>query len=600
MGLDVLGALRRTHGCGELRKEHVGQEIVVCGWVHRRRDHGGVIFLDLRDRSGLLQVVFKPDSAPEAHQRAEGLRSEFVLGIRGHLRRREPDAINPTLSTGEVELVAAELRVLNTAAPPPFALEDDVHVDEAVRLRHRVHDLRRPVMQGRLELRHRLLQAVREACTDLGLWEIETPMLGRATPEGARDFLVPSRVHPGQFYALPQSPQIMKQLLMVAGFDRYFQIARCFRDEDQRADRQLEFTQIDLELSFVGVDDVLELLEELTARAFRDVLSVELARPFPRLGFAESMARYGSDRPDTRIELEIVKLSDLLGGSGFKVFSGAVAAGGVVRALPVPDADELTRGDLDRLVAQAQEWGARGLAWVRIAPDGSWQSPIAKFLSEEERQKIGERAKLRPGHLLFFGADREALVCEVLGRLRSELGVRLGRRDGRDWAPLFVVDFPLFERSEDGQLGYMHMPFVAPVDEDIERLRSEPHSVRSTHYDLVINGVELGSGSLRNHRRDVQLAIFEALGYAEDEAQRRFGFMLDALETGAPPHGGFAFGFDRLCLMMAGGESLRDVVAFPKTQRAQDLFLGCPSPVDPGQLRELGLRLRRTRKAEDA
>ncbi len=598
--LDPLGNLRRTHYCGDVRTEHVGHELVLCGWVNRRRDHGGVIFVDLRDRTGIAQVVFKPDHAPAAHRGAETIRSEYVLAVRGHLERRTPDRINPNMPTGEVELVVTEVRLLNTATPTPFPVEDDIVVDESVRLRHRIHDLRRPVMQGRLELRHRSLQSVRARCSELGLYEIETPMLGRATPEGARDFLVPSRAHGGEFYALPQSPQLMKQLLMVAGFDGYFQIARCFRDEDQRADRQLEFTQIDLELSFVGVDDVLQTIEDITVHAFRDVIGVDLPQPLPRYSHADVMARYGTDRPDTRIQLEIVDLSDLVAGSGFKVFSGAVEAGGVVRALPISQADALSRSDLDRLVGLAQEWGAKGLAWVRVAPDGSWQSPIAKFLSDEEREQIAQRAGLQPGHLIFFAADREGLVCDILGRLRVELGQRLGRWDGRAWDPIFVLDFPLFEQDERGELTYMHMPFVAPLEEDIEFLKTDPLKVRATHYDLVINGVELGSGSLRNHRADVQLQILEILGYPEKEARERFGFLLDALEMGAPPHGGFAFGFDRLCLLMAGGDSLRDVIAFPKTQRAQDLYLECPSPVTSDQLRELGLRVLGKRGGERA
>jgi aspartyl-tRNA synthetase len=591
--LDPLGNLRRTHWCGALRAEHCDEPVTLCGWVQRRRDHGGVVFVDLRDRSGLAQVVFKPDSAPEAHARAQDVRGEYVLAVRGVVALRGPDSANPKLPTGEVELVASEVRIVNTATTPPFPVEDEVDVDEAVRLRHRVHDLRRPRMQQRFESRHRLLQSLRAACVDQGMYEIETPILARATPEGARDFLVPSRVHPGSFYALPQSPQLMKQLLMTAGFDGYFQIARCFRDEDQRADRQLEFTQLDLELSFVGVEDVLRVLEEILVRAMRETAGVELARPLPRLGWNEAMLRYGSDKPDTRIELELVDLTDLVAKSGFKVFAEATEKGGVVRALPVPQADAITRGDLDRMVEQAREWGARGLAWVRVGADGAWQSPIAKFLSEEERAGIAKRAGLRPGHLILFGADRVARVCDVLGRLRVQLGQRLGRVARRDWEPLFVLDFPLFEQDETGRLTYMHMPFVAPVEEDLPKLTGDPLAVRSTHYDLVLNGVELGSGSLRNHRADVQMRILGVLGYSPDEARERFGFLLEALESGAPPHGGFAFGVDRLALLIAGGESLRDVIAFPKTQRAQDLFLRAPGPVDAAQLRELGLRVRR-------
>jgi aspartyl-tRNA synthetase len=597
--LDPLGGLRRTHYCGQLRAEHVGQEIVLCGWVHRRRDHGGVIFIDLRDRTGLAQIVFRPDSgATDAHAKAHDVRSEYVLAVRGTLVRREADSINPNLPTGEVELTVSELRVLNSATTPPFAVEDELEIDEAVRLRHRIHDLRRPRMQHNLALRHRLNQSLRSSCSELGLLEIETPILARATPEGARDFLVPARMYPGSFYALPQSPQIMKQLLMVAGFDGYFQIARCFRDEDQRADRQLEFTQLDLEMSFVGEDDVLRVLEEIAARAFQDVLGISLPRPFPRLPFDQAIARFGSDKPDTRVQLEIVDLSAALAKSSFKVFADALAAGGVVRGLPVPRAQGLGRREIDRLGEQAQGWGARGLAWVRVQEDGSWQSPIAKFLSDDERAAITRAAGLEPGHVIFFGADRASVVHEVLGKLRLELGQRLGRSDGRSWDALFVVGFPIFERDERGALTYMHMPFVAPVEEDLAKLETDPLSVRATHYDLVINGIEIGSGSLRNHRADVQLRILELLGYSAEQARERFGFMLDALETGAPPHGGFAFGLDRLAMLMAGGESLREVIAFPKTARAQDPFMRSPSAIEPEQLQELGLRVRAPKTEE--
>jgi aspartyl-tRNA synthetase len=539
--------------------------------------------------------VFKPDSAPRAHRRAERIRSEYVLAVRGRVALRADDARNPKLPSGEVEVIADEVRILATATPPPFALDEEGGAEEATRLRHRIHDLRRPEMQQRLRVRHLLHQSLRATCTSLGMLELETPILTRATPEGARDFLVPSRHHPGSFYALPQSPQLLKQLLMVGGFDRYFQIARCFRDEDQRADRQLEFSQLDLELSFVGVEDVLGVLEEIMLRAFRDVLGVELERPFPRLPWTDAMARYGSDKPDPRIQLEIVDLSQALARSEFKVFRAALESGGVVRALPVPRADPLSRGDLDRLVAGAQEQGAKGMAWIRVNPDGSWQSPIAKFLNDAEREAITREARLEPGHLIFFMADRGPLAAEVLGRLRLELGRRLGRSDGRVWAPLFVVDFPLFERDASGKLTYMHMPFVAPLEQDIGRIERDPMSVRATHYDAVLNGVELGSGSLRNHRADVQLAILAVLGYSEPEARQRFGFLLEALEAGAPPHGGFAFGLDRFALLLAGGDSLRDVIAFPKTQRGQDLFMQAPSPVEGDQLRELGIRLKGAR-----
>jgi aspartyl-tRNA synthetase len=595
--LDDLGDLRRSHGCGEVTAEAVGQEIVVTGWVHSHRDHGGLIFIDLRDRTGLVQVVSRPDASPEAHDRAENVRSEFVIAARGIVRRRGPEDVNPKLPTGEIEVEVSELRILNGAVPPPFPIEEDAAVDEQVGLRHRIHDLRRPVLQRTLAMRHRLLQSFRSALAGDGFMEIETPMLAKATPEGARDFLVPSRLQPGSFYALPQSPQIMKQLLMIAGFDRYFQIARCFRDEDQRADRQLEFTQVDLEMSFVGVDDVLEVLEEVTCRVCREGAGVELPRPFPRLSHAEAMARYGVDRPDTRIDLELVDLTDLFGESDFRAFRAVVDDGGIVKCLPVPEADALSRGDIDRLESFVRkELGAKGLAWIRVNADGGWQSPIVKFLSEAEKAAIAERAGAAPGSVLFFQADKAPRANGILARLRQDLGERLGRTDGRPWDPLFIVDFPLFEREEDGKLTYMHMPFVAPVEEDIPLLASEPERVRATHYDVVLNGVELGSGSLRNHRGDVQRQIFDVLGYEKADLERRFGFLLNALDAGAPPHGGFAFGFDRTVMLLAGAENLRDVIAFPKTQRGQDLLMEAPAPVDADQLEELRVRVVRERK----
>jgi aspartyl-tRNA synthetase len=591
-GLDGLGALRRSHGCGELRASDVGREVVAVGWVHRARDHGGVLFADVRDRTGLVQVVFRPDASAAAHAKAGGLRAEYVVAVCGEVRRRDAETVNPNLPTGEVEIAARELRVLNRAVPPPFAIEEDSGADETVRLRHRIHDLRRPSFQRNLRIRHELYCSARATLGELGFLEIETPILTKATPEGARDFLVPSRLQPGEFYALPQSPQIMKQLLMVAGYDRYFQIARCFRDEDLRADRQLEFTQIDLELSFVGVDDVLAVLEELTFRIWRDAIGVTLERPFPRLSYAEAMARYGSDKPDVRVLLELVELSDLFQRTEFRAFGAAVAKGGVVKCLPVHDAESITRGELDRLEAFVKkELGGKGLAWVRVGEGGAWQSPIAKFLSEAERAGIAERTAARPGSLLFFAADDFAKANAILGRLRTDLGRQLGRVDARPWAPLFVVDFPMFEPDEQGRLTFMHMPFVAPLERDLPLLASDPARAYGSHYDVVMNGLELGSGSLRNHRSDVQRRVFEILGYDKAEMEQRFGFMLDALDAGAPPHGGFAFGVDRMAMLLAGAESLRDVIAFPKTQRGQDLFMGSPSAIDGSQLDELGIRI---------
>jgi aspartyl-tRNA synthetase len=592
VALDGMGALRRTHAAAEIDAERVDHEVVLGGWVHRRRDHGGVIFVDLRDRDELVQVVFRPDASPQAHARAHELRNEYVILVKGVVQRRSPETVNPKLPTGEVEVEVTELRLLNRATPPPFPIEEDLDVDEAVRLRHRLHDLRRRPLQRALRLRHRLYQSVRRSLSEQGFLEIETPMLAKSTPEGARDFLVPSRLQAGAFYALPQSPQIMKQMLMIAGFDRYFQIARCFRDEDQRADRQLEFTQVDLEMSFVGVEDVLAVLEEVTERGCREAAGVSLPRPFRRLSHAEAIARYGIDRPDTRIQLELVDLTEAFRESGFRAFRSAVDGGGIVKALPIHGAQALGRGDVDRLESFVKkELGAKGLAWIRITEEGEWQSPIVKFFSEEEKAAVAEKTGAHRGSIVFFQADEAARANAVLARLRTDLGLRLGRVDGRDWDVLFVVDFPLFERAEDGSLTYAHQPFVAPLDEDLPLLESAPERVRATHYDVILNGVELGSGSLRNHRADVQRRIFEVLGYAKQEMEGRFGFLLNALEVGAPPHGGFAFGYDRWAMLLAGLDSLRDVIAFPKTQRGQDLLMDAPAPVEEAQLDELSLRV---------
>ena len=590
--LDDLGDLRRSHLCGAFDKTLVGQEVVVTGWVHRRRDHGGVIFVDLRDRSGLVQIVFRPETSPEAHERAGALRSEWVVCARGVVEARTDDTINAKMATGEIEVNVHELRILNSAEPPPFAIEEDIDVDEQVRLRHRVHDLRRPPLQRALLIRHKLAQAIRASLCEQDFLEIETPMLARATPEGARDFVVPSRLQPGAFYALPQSPQIMKQLLMVAGFDRYFQIARCFRDEDLRADRQLEFTQVDLEMSFVGVEDVLSVLEKVTVDGCAGC-GVEIEAPFPRITFKDAMDRYGSDKPDTRIQLELVELTDVFATSEFKAFRGVVESGGIVKCLPIPDASAISRSEIDRLEKLVRkELGAKGLGWIRIDEEGTWRSPIVKFLAEEEKAKIVEVTGAKPGHLLFFQADSFDRANAILSRLRVDLGTKLGRVDGREWDVLFVVDFPLFEKDDKGGLTYCHQPFVAPLEEDVALLDSDPEAVRGTHYDVVMNGYELGSGSLRNHRVDVQKKILEKMGYDEASMEESFGFMLEALGQGAPPHGGFAFGFDRMALVLAKTDNLRDVIAFPKTQRGQDLLMQAPNAIDDDQLDELSIRIR--------
>ncbi|MBY0402237.1 aspartate--tRNA ligase [Myxococcota bacterium] len=590
--LDGMGSLRRSHRCGEVMSSRVGDEVVLAGWVHRRRDHGGVIFVDLRDKTGLVQIVFRPESAPEAHARAHALRSEWVLMVRGEIERRSEDTINPNLPTGTIEINARELRILNSASVPPFAIEDETDVDEQIRLRHRLHDLRRAPLQRALQIRHDLARAVRESLSGQGFMEIETPILARATPEGARDFLVPSRHHPGQFYALPQSPQIMKQLFMIAGCDRYYQIARCFRDEDQRADRQLEFTQVDLEMSFVGVEEILAVLERVTIEGCQ-ACGVELPTPFKRITYAEAMGRYGCDKPDTRIQLELVDLTNEFATSEFKAFREVVAGGGIVKALPIARADELTRGEIDRLEKFVRkELGAKGLGWIRVEADGSWKSPITKFLGDAETAAIQARCQAEPGMVILFQADAKDKANAILSRLREDIGRRLGRVDGRTWDPLLVVDFPLFERDEKGQLTYVHQPFVAPVEEDLPLLDTDPEKVRGTHYDVVLNGTELGSGSLRNHRSDVQRRCLAIMGYSPEKMEQSFGFMLDALDTGAPPHGGFAFGFDRWVMKLAGVESLRDVIPFPKSQRGQDLLMEAPSPVDEGQLEELSLRVR--------
>src|SRR4051794_5492288 len=578
----------RTHYCGELNAALVDRTVTVCGWAHRRRDHGGVIFIDLRDREGLAQVVCDPDRA-DAFAAAERVRNEYVLRITGKVRRRPQGTVNPELRSGEIELLAHEVEVLNPAVPPPFQLDDD-NLSEITRLTHRVIDLRREQMQRNLRLRYRVAMAVREHLDAHGFIDIETPMLTRSTPEGARDYLVPSRVHPGEFFALPQSPQLFKQLLMVAGFDRYYQIVKCFRDEDLRADRQPEFTQIDIETSFLGEREIQDIMEGLIRQVFRDVLKVELPQPFPRMAYAEAMARYGVDKPDLRIALELTELTELMKRVEFKVFrQAAELEGGRVAALKV--SCELTRKEIDDFAPFVATHGAKGLAYIKVNADGL-QSPIVKFLPQDVLQAILERTAARPGDTIFFGADKASIVNAALGALRVKIG-QDKNLVAREWRPLWVVDFPMFEWDGEGKRwSAMHHPFTAPREGHEDLIGTDPSRAVAKAYDMVLNGWEIGGGSVRIHRAEVQAKVFKALGISEEEARAKFGFLLDNLQYGAPPHGGIAFGLDRLVALMAGAESIRDAIAFPKTQRAQDLLVQAPSPVDDKQLRELGIRLR--------
>jgi aspartyl-tRNA synthetase len=574
----------RDAWCGELDVNRAGEQVRVAGWVHRRRDHGGVIFIDLRDRSGIVQLVFHPDTAPEAHAMAQRLRSEHVVSAAGEVVRREEGNVNPRLATGEIEIAVAEAETLAEAETPPFPVDEETPVDELLRLRHRVIDLRRAGMRDALMLRHTITRAIRDYYNANDFLEIETPILTKSTPEGARDFLVPARVSPGDFFALPQSPQLFKQMLMMAGYERYYQIARCFRDEDSRADRQPEFTQIDVEMSFVEEDDVIAATEGMLARVF-EAAGFEVAPPpWPRMPYAEAMARFGSDRPDTRFGLEIADLGEAVAGTEFKVFAGALASGGVVRGLNA-GAREVPRKDLDALTEHVRRYGAGGLVWAFVEEGGGWRSPVAKFLSDDERAAVTRALGGQPGDLLLIVADRELVAATALGELRLELARRFGLvPEGRHDA-LWVVGFPMFEWSEtERRWTAMHHPFTAPIGSF-----DDPGSMRSRGYDIVLDGVEIGGGSIRINRPEVQQQVFQALGISEEDAQARFGFLLDALRYGAPPHGGIALGIDRIAAILAGRESIRDVIAFPKTASQADPLTGAPSPVDPAQLAELGI-----------
>ncbi len=583
----------KTHTCSELRAAHVGQQVSLAGWVNRWRDHGGLAFVDLRDRSGIVQVVANPDGAPDAHATLQRVRGEYVLQVKGVVQARPEGLSNPDMPTGEIEVVAHEVRVLNPAKTTPFYIYDDSPVDEALRLKYRYLDLRRPRMQHNIILRHRVVKYIRDFLVERDFVEIETPILFKTTPEGARDYLVPSRVHPGEFYALPQSPQQLKQLLMVAGYERYFQIARCFRDEDQRGDRQPEFTQLDLEMSFVEQEDIVALAEELATGVIEDCSDRQLlTKPFPRLTHAEAMRRFGTDRPDMRFGMELTDISDLAAECGFGIFSRTVAGGGKVRGIRAPGCGTYSRRQVDELTELAQKEGAKGLAWLALGPEDKVRSSFVKFLAEEEVTAIVERMGAEPGDLVLFVADRPVVVNAALSALRLELGERLGLCDRKVLACCWVLDFPLFDWNEDEQRwDPCHHLFTAPVEEDLALLDTDPGAARGQQHDLVINGEETGGGSVRIHKRDVQEKVFELIGLDADVAQERFGHMLEAFEFGTPPHGGIAPGIDRFVMLLAGEPNIREVIAFPKTQQAADLMAGAPSPAEPKQLEELHIRV---------